>query len=324
MNKTPNQPLRFRPLLRNYIWGGQRLSTQMQKSPGSKEPLAESWEIVDLGEHQSRLIGSPWAGMTLHELVTEHGESLLGVDSPQQSFPLLFKYLDCRLNLSIQVHPNDQRAARLDPPGRGKTEAWVVLEAEAKSRIYAGLKQGVGREEFIASLQQGNIDSTLHWFEPEAGDCILVPAGCVHALGAGLLVAEIQQSSDTTYRLFDWNRLGSDGQPRPLHLEAGLEAIDFEAGPVMPQIPIATDSPQREILVNCPSFVLDRFTLQRPETIGGDGHCRILSVLAGEVEVGGEQPLKLARGETCLVPAAAGAQTVVPASKSIVLSARQP
>lgn len=322
MNIPPRQPLRFTPVLRSFVWGGQRLSTLLGKPLPAGGTIAESWEIVDHGDHQSRVIGSPWEGMTLHQLVTRHGESLLGVDFPQKTFPLLFKYLDCRQNLSVQVHPDDQRAARLDPPGRGKTEAWVILEAEPKSRIYAGLKQGFEPDDFQAALQRGEIESALHWFEPREGDCVLIPAGTVHALGAGLLVAEIQQSSDITYRLFDWGRTGDDGQPRTLHLEAGLEAVDFDAGPCGPQTPVPGDSPDRETLISCAGFVLERINLERPAAIGGDDHCRILSVLAGEVEVGGEQPLTLARGETCLLPAAAGEQALVPVGKSIVLSAR--
>ena len=324
MKEAPRQPLRFQPLLKDYLWGGRRLSTLLGKSLPAEGTIAESWEVVDHAEDQSQVVGGRWAGMTLHQLIIEHGESLLGVDYPQQSFPLLFKYLDCHQDLSVQVHPNDQQAALQDPPGRGKTEAWVVLEAEPKSRVYAGLRSGVGREEFLAALHQDDIESTLHWFEPRVGDCILVPAGTVHALGAGLLVAEIQQSSDTTFRLFDWNRACGDGPPRELQLEAGLEAIDFQAGPIRPQVPRPGDSSQLERLVACPSFVLDRLTLESPATIGGDQHCRILSVLAGEVEVGGEQPLTLGRGETCLLPAAAGEQSIIPGTTSVVLSARQP
>jgi len=323
MNIPLCQPVRFRPLFRSFVWGGHRLTTLLGKQHLAEQTIAESWEIVDHGDNQSRVIGGPLEGMTLHELVTLHGQSLLGIDFPQATFPLLFKYLDCQQNLSVQVHPDDQQAARLDPPCRGKTEAWVVLEAEPESRVYAGLKQGVRRDELQAALQQGNMESILHWFEPNVGDCILIPAGTVHAIGAGLLVAEIQQASDITYRLFDWDRMGDDGRPRELHLEAGLEAVDFQAGPCQTQTPIPGASPQEETLVHCPGFVLDRITLESPAMIGGDDHCRILSVLAGEVTVG-KEAMTLARGETCLLPAAAGEQPLVPVGKSIVLSARQP
>jgi mannose-6-phosphate isomerase len=323
MNIPLCQPVRFRPLSRSFVWGGRRLTTLLGKQHLAEQTIAESWEIVDHGDSQSRVIGGPMEGMTLHELVTLHGQSLLGIDFPQATFPLLFKYLDCQQNLSVQVHPDDQQAARLDPPCRGKTEAWVVLEAEPESRVYAGLKQGVRRDELQTALQQGNMESILHWFEPNVGDCILIPAGTVHAIGAGLLIAEIQQTSDITYRLFDWDRMGDDGRPRELHLEAGLEVVDFQAEPCQPQTPIPGASPQEETLVHCPGFVLDRITLESPTVIGGDDHCRILSVLAGEVTVG-KEVMTLTRGETCLLPAAAGEQPLVPVGKSIVLSARQP
>ena len=324
MNSPLCQPIRFRPLYQDYFWGGDQLQKLLGKSPEAGQKIAESWEIVDLPDYQSQVTDGPWEGMTLNQLVTSHGSSLLGVDSPQESFPLIFKFLDCQHNLSIQVHPDDRLAARLDPPGRGKTEAWVVLEAKPQSRIYAGLKPGVEPGAFETALELGNVESVMHWIEPQVGDCLLVPAGTVHALGAGLVVAEIQQASDTTYRLFDWNRIGSNGKPRELHLEAGLEAVDFQSGPRLPQDSTVGDTAPLENLVSCPSFVLDRITTDSPVTIGGDDHCRILSVLAGEVEVGGAQPLVLGKGETCLLPAAAGRQRLTPGMPSIVLSARQP
>ncbi len=166
-------------------------------------------------------------GMALGTLVRELGADLLGRHHPQDHFPLLFKFLDVRENLSVQVHPNDEQAARLDPPDRGKSEAWFVLSAEPGSRVYAGLRDGVDRTALEPAVAHGQAESCLHSFEPAPGDCVLVPAGTVHALGAGLLVAEIQQSSDTTFRLFDWNRVGPDGLPRPLHVEQAVAVGGF-------------------------------------------------------------------------------------------------
>src|SRR5262249_13542792 len=156
---------------------------------------------------------------TLHELITLRGEWLLGRHHPQLQFPLLFKFLDAQQTLSVQVHPNDLSAARLTPPDLGKTEAWVVIAAEPHAKIFAGLNPDVDRQHLERELASGTCDTCLHQFEPSVGDCVFLRAGTVHALGAGLLISEIQQSSNTTYRLFDWNRVDRDGQPRQLHIQ---------------------------------------------------------------------------------------------------------
>ena len=218
---SPLYPLRFEPIFRRYLWGGRRLGTVLGKPIGEGSDYAESWEVVDHGADQSRVAFGPLAGTTLGELVREHGHELLGRHHPQPQFPLLIKLLDAQQKLSVQVHPNDEQAARLDTPDYGKTEAWVVLAAEPGSRIYAGLKRGFDRPALERELNRGTCELCLHHFEPRVGDCVFLPAGTVHALGGGLLIAEVQQSSDTTYRLFDWNRVGPDGRPRALHIEAG-------------------------------------------------------------------------------------------------------
>ena len=211
---------------------------------------------------QSRVAAGPLAGTTLGELRAHCGQELFGRHHPQSRFPLLFKFLDCAKTLSVQVHPDDAQAARLSPPDLGKTEAWVVLAAEPNSVIYAGLKRGFDRHALEREVQRGTCELCLHRLEPKPGDCLFLPAGAVHASGAGLVIAEIQQASDATYRLFDWNRLGSDGKPRPLHMNQALEAIDYELGPVHVQTVQTTDSPQVNRLVECNKFVLDRWDLE--------------------------------------------------------------
>ncbi len=228
-------PLRFTPVFRRYVWGGRRLGKILGKPIGPGNDYAESWEVVDHGEDQSRVAAGSLAGMTLNELTHIHGKELLGRHNPQPRFPLLFKFLDCEKTLSVQVHPNDQQAARLDPPDAGKTEAWVVLSAEPGSVIYAGLKRGFDRAALEREVARGTCELCLHRFEPEPGDCIFLPAGGIHALGAGLMIAEIQQASDVTFRLYDWNRMGTDGQPRPLHIQQALDVIDYQRGPIDPQ-----------------------------------------------------------------------------------------
>lgn len=296
--------LRFTPLLRRYLWGGRRLGTVLGKPIGDGEDYAESWELVDHGPDQSVVCDGPLAGTTLHELVTTRGEALLGRHFPLRGFPLLLKFLDANRNLSVQVHPDDQAAARLIPPDSGKTEAWVVLDALPGSVIYAGLKRGFDRAALEREIHRGTTELCLHRFEPQPGDCVFIPAGTIHALGAGLLIAEIQQASDTTFRLFDWNRVGADGQPRELHVAQSLAAVDFRAGPVYPQTPQPADWPGAERLVACDKFVLDRWTISTPQTLGGDDRFHILAVLSGGARVVGDlAPIQLVKGQSCLVPA---------------------
>lgn len=304
---TCDSPLHFKPLFRQYLWGGRRLADMLGKELGPGNDYAESWEIVDHGQDQSVVKSGSAAGLTLHELVTDHSKELMGRHAQCQQFPLLFKFLDCNRTLSVQVHPNDEQAARLDPPDLGKTEAWVVLAADPGSKIYAGLKEGVTRRELAAALKSGACDRCLHEFEPRVGECIFIRAGTVHALGAGLVIAEIQQASDTTFRLFDWNRVNAQGNPRQLHIEQSLEVTDFTRGPVAPQQPQPTTQPGRERLVECEKFILDRCSFSSAETIGGDDRFHLLVPLAGEVSLSGDTSGKsLVLGQTRLVPAAAG------------------
>jgi mannose-6-phosphate isomerase len=319
-------PLRFEPLFRRYLWGGRRLGTALGKPIGEGADYAESWEIVDRGQDQSHVAFGPLAGVTLGDLVRNHGEALLGKHHPQPRFPLLIKLLDAQQRLSVQVHPNDQQAARLDPPDLGKTEAWVVLSAEPGSRIYAGLKRRFDRPALERELSRGTCELCLHQFEPRVGDCVFLPAGTVHALGAGLMIAEVQQSSDTTYRLFDWNRVGPDGKPRALHIAQALDVIDFHQGPVDPVRPVPLGGAQAHRLVNCDKFVLDRLDLSSSRSAGEGDCCHILLVLEGEIRVAGDpsgRPLKT--GETILLPASAEPVMLSPqGSRAVLLAAYLP
>jgi mannose-6-phosphate isomerase len=243
-------------------------------------------------------------------LVGTCGDALFGVHPPQQQFPLLFKFLDANQVLSVQVHPSDAAAAQLDPPDLGKTEAWVVIHAEPGSILYAGLHAGVDRPAFERAIAAGTTASCLHGVEVHQGDCIFIPAGTVHAIGAGLVVAEIQQSSDVTYRLHDWNRTGPDGKPRPLHLEAGLEAVS-RFGPVDPTPLASTSSPEVRRLATCDYFVFDEVTPGADWSVGGDDTCHLLAIVGGRVALDEAWGLpELGPGRTVLLPAEIGPQTV--------------
>ena len=304
-------PLPLRPLYRRYIWGGRRFATALGRELPPGDDYAESWELVDRGADQSVVAAGPLAGATLGGLVRERGVELLGRHAPRPAFPLLFKFLDACRDLSVQVHPDDARAARLSPPDFGKTEAWYVVDALPGSRIYAGLAPGVDAAGFAAALRAGRCGDVLHAFEARPGDCIFIPAGTVHAIGAGLLVAEIQQSSDVTYRLHDWGRTGPDGKPRPLHVEAGLEATT-RLGPVEPVRPAITTDPAVRRLVSSDFFLFDEVGPPARWQVGGDDGCHFLAVLSGSVRFAAHPDLPpLGRGGCALVPAAAGRQEIV-------------
>ncbi len=317
---NPWYPLRFQPLLRRYLWGGHRLQTLLGKNIG-EEACAESWEIVDRGADQSVVINGPLTGWTLHQLITRHGPEMLGRHHPRDRFPLLLKYLDCQQDLSVQVHPNDQQAAKLDPPDLGKTEAWVVLHADPDSRIYAGLKSGVDRQHLEECIGAGRVTECLHSFPPKVGDCVFIPAGTVHALGAGLVVAEIQQASDTTFRLYDWNRVGPDGRPRTLHVPQALQVIDYEIGPVSPQPAPAPDGPAIQRLVACDKFLLDRRVFDTTHRLG-EGDClHLLAVVGGRFSVA---DTTLKPGDVMLLPAAADGIRCQPMDRAVVLDITLP
>ncbi|MEM9354072.1 MAG: type I phosphomannose isomerase catalytic subunit [Planctomycetota bacterium] len=307
-----NYALRFSPILKKAIWGGRRLGTMLGKPIGEGEDYAESWEVVDHGADQSVVANGPLAGKTLAELVAQHPTELFGRHPGAERFPLLLKFLDCNRTLSVQVHPNDQQGALLDPPDLGKTEAWVVLAADENALIYAGLKDGVDAATLEEAVARGECDRCLHSYKPEVGDCVFIPAGTVHALGGGLVIAEIQQASDTTFRLFDWNRVGADGQPRQLHVQESLDTIDFSRGPVEKQAPKAVVD-GRGRLVECDKFVLDRIRSDRPIEVGGDERFHIIVLVDGAVsfsDASGEQAF--ASGESLLLPATADRLSLAP------------
>jgi mannose-6-phosphate isomerase len=240
---------------------------------------------------------------------------------PQPRFPLLLKYLDAQSRLSVQVHPDDEFARRMASGDPGKSEAWVVVDAKPGSVLWAGLAQSVDRATLREAVEQGNIDRYLHRCEARLGDCFFLPAGTVHALGEGLLVAEIQSPSDTTFRLYDWGRVDAEGRPRPLHIEQALAALRLPQGPVTPQQPNPIGPDGRHRLVECEKFVLDRWILSSPCALGGDDRCHTLTVLEGQAHVEGDASAEpLGRGRSMVLPAVVGTVRIAPlASDAVVL-----
>ena len=316
-------PLRLQPLFKQRPWGGRQLADQWHKPNQSTTGWAESWEIVDLGEDQSRVHGGPFDGRSLHEVVCEHPNELLGRHAACQQFPLLFKFLDTAETMSVQVHPNDAQAVTLAPGQHGKSEAWLILAAAPNSRLSLGLNSGVDRAALERHLAAGTVEQCLHSIPARVGDVISVPPGTVHAIGAGIGLAEIQQSSDVTFRLFDWNRRDAQGCSRPLHIEQALQCIDFSQGPVSPLAPrpLAANGGLSEELIQTEYFAWRRHTLtgvrfRLPE----EDRCRILSLLEGHAQIvtttGRES---LAPGESLLIPAAQGPVEIEPAAGAVLL-----
>jgi mannose-6-phosphate isomerase len=307
--QTLQAPLRFEPWLRPMPWGGDRLAS-LGKAVPTGGRYGESWEISDHPLHRSIVAGGPWAGQSLRQLMEEQRRALLGpAAGAHETFPWLVKLLDAQDWLSVQVHPDAQAVRRFRPGEGPKTEAWLVLDALPASRIYAGLGPGVDERKVRVALAQGTVAECLHSFTPQPGDCVFLPAGTVHAVGGGILLAEIQQTSDATFRLFDWDRRDSQGQPRALHIEEALASIHWDQGPVRPvHIPgmTAERATNRQLpLVRCGEFHLDYLEAVAPQFCGGDGHLRALIVVRGGgrllAPTGAEM---LAPGQAWVLPAA--------------------
>jgi mannose-6-phosphate isomerase len=286
------------------VWGGRRLATVLNKPLPTGEPHGESWEVSDHPVHRSALADGP----SLRDLMAGRAEELLGPAADQYAvFPWLIKFLDANDWLSVQVHPDERAVAELLPGEGSKTEAWFVLDAAPGSRVYAGLLPGVDRDRLRASLEAGTVAECLHRFTPRPGDCVFLPAGTVHAVGGGVLMAEVQQTSDATFRLFDWNRRDAQGRLRPLHVREALASIDWGQGPVQPvRVPGYREHAgrQRTPLVRCRYFALEYVQDGEPFACGGEGRLQALVVLRGRGRLrtpGGEDELRV--GQTWLLPA---------------------
>lgn len=221
------EPITFKPIYMTRVWGGRELQNRLGRIlPVSDLPFGESWEIVDRMDHQSVVNHGPLCGATLHDLWSQQRDAIFG-DCPQsERFPLLIKILDTHQDLSIQVHPPESVASELH--GEAKNEMWYIIDSQPGAKLHVGLREGTDREKFARAIEKGSIADCIHTIQAMPGNSIYIPSGRIHAIGGGFLIHEIQQNSDTTYRVHDWNRLGLDGKPRELHIDASLRCIDFE------------------------------------------------------------------------------------------------
>jgi mannose-6-phosphate isomerase len=294
-------------------WGGRQLADWVPGPFPEQSPIGEVWLLSDHALHASRVAEGPLRGATLRELMSGRGGEVLTSASPR--FPLLLKLLDARENLSIQVHPDDAAAAKLAASEGGKTEAWLVLDADAGSAIHLGLKPGIDRATVLRELSRGTLPLCLQRHDPKPGDCYFVPAGAVHALGGGVVVLEVQQTSDATFRLHDWGRVDAEGKPRALHIEAGLACLKESPAGVGLQSPVRIDR-TTERLATCEYFHLHRVTLTEPIEVAG---LCILVGLEGEAAVEHEvHSTVMKRGRTILIPANVSSVRIVPDRRCVL------
>jgi mannose-6-phosphate isomerase len=260
------------------VWGGRTLESAYGRNLPDDAPYGESWEISDRENEQSVVIDGPHAGKSLHELWINEREAVFGNGLPDSDrFPLLIKILDARDELSIQVHPPANLAASLN--GDPKTEMWYIADADPGAKLYVGLKKGVTRESFEAALADGSVADVVHAIGPAKGESIFIPSGRLHAIGAGFLIHEIQQNSDTTYRVFDWNRVGLDGNPRELHVEQSMKSIDFD------DFEPGMDKARGTVVAECEFFKVEKMTLAPADQVSNETADRfaIFSVAEGSL-----------------------------------------
>jgi mannose-6-phosphate isomerase len=305
MSEPALYPLRFEPIYQYRLWGGRRLASLLTAPLPGDGPIGEAWLLSDRDDHPSRVADGSLQGRTIAQLLEQFPQDVMGKLAGRfRRFPLLLKFLDVREMLSVQVHPTD--------PAIAKTEAWVVLEVGTKSRIYAGFKPAgleppTTEADLRRALANGTVADRLACFHPKPGDAVFVPAGTVHSLGGSVVVFEVQQNSDVTFRLYDWNHVDpKTGQPRPLQVDQALACINFgkAAGGLVAPIVEAIWPVRRERLFQCDYFWLSRLRAESPFAVGAAGAPRVLVCIegAGQVEHGGTA-YAVGKGDVVLLPA---------------------
>ncbi len=292
-----SQPIFFEPIYQERVWGARNLSSALGRELPEGKVIGEAWEVVDRPEAQSIARGGDFDGKSIRELIEADPAGIMGAGyDPQRPFPILIKWLDCADRLSLQVHPPASVADELQ--GEPKTENWYIADCQPDASLIVGLRDGATRQEFETRLENETLEECIHRFTVKAGDSILVESGRLHAIDAGNLILEIQQNSDTTYRVYDWGRVGLDGKPRQLHVEQSLKSIqwdDFEPSAM-------SSAGEKVVLADCSEFRLTKYALSAgaPALSLSAGEPRLLSVVEGSVSVGGAE---VVRGDNVILPA---------------------
>ena len=316
-------PIVFQPIFKERIWGGRELERLYSKQLPPGKTIGESWEISDRPGDAGVIANGPLAGKNLRWLMENHAVEILGATKPaaEGRFPLLCKILDAREKLSLQVHPPASKAAELKR--EPKTEMWFIADAAPDASLYVGLKCGVTRAEFEKKIADGSVADCFYRIPVRAGDAMFLPSGRVHAIGSGLVIFEIQQNSDTTYRVFDWNRVGLDGKPRELHIAQSLASIDFnDFEPKLAETKFTADGKiQKRLLVSDPLFNVETWKLNS----GASGllkpkKLQIIAATAGEIEIkSGSMMVKLSAGQFSLIPASLERTEILAKSDTVLL-----
>lgn len=320
MSRLKLYPLKFDPIYQYRIWGGRRLADLLTKPLPPDDLIGEAWILSDRDDHPSKVTDGPLKGQTISQLFEHSSAELMGEMAGHfKRFPLLLKFLDCRKVLSVQVHPTDDQKKYIPACESGKTEAWVMLQTGKDAIIYAGLKPGTTEEKLRDSLEKHAIADDLASFKPTVGDSVLINAGTVHTLG-DVVVFEVQENSDVTYRLYDWDRVDEKtGKPRDLQVEQAIACIDFAKTAIQPVMQVA-ERVLGEKLIEDPHFTVWRYTGASSFMIGKKDTPRVLVCIegAGEVEYS-QSKYALAKGDVMLLPAIVGACLLTPGGRIILL-----
>jgi mannose-6-phosphate isomerase len=315
-------PLSFEPIFQYRLWGGRKLGDWMNKTLPDG-PIGEAWILSDRKDHASKVTNGALRGATLTDLMATSKVAIFGASADRfDRFPLLLKFLDVREMLSVQVHPHDDQTDLIPEGDTGKTEAWVVLEADPKCRVYAGLKSHTSADDLRALTTQTAYDH-LASFQPKAGQGVLINAGTVHSLGDGVMVFEVQENSDVTFRLYDWDHVDpTTHEKRDLQVDKALACVDFGQGEIEPVTPaVETTAPvRREQYFDNKHFALWRTQGAANFNVGAAGEPRVLVCVDGEGHVEhGDEHFALARGGVMLLPASVGVCAFRPASTATIL-----
>lgn len=318
-------PLKFRPILKSMVWGGEKIAPFKSIST-DQHNIGESWELSGVKGNESVVANGEYAGKTISEMIREFKGSLIGKSNWEKTgeeFPLLIKFIDAKQDLSIQVHPDDELAARRHNGSKGKTEMWYVVDTDPGAHLMAGLKKAITPDEYVERVNNNTITDVLEDFSLQPGDVFFLPAGRIHSIGSGSFIAEIQQTSDITYRIYDFGRLGLDGKPRELHTELAKDAIDYKVYPDY-KTHYTKSKDKENVLVDCKYFTTSLYELDKEYTLD----LKALDSFLIMICIGGEGTVTdsegntetLRKGETILIPASTESVKVVPEGNIQILT----
>lgn len=313
-------PVLFEPIYKERVWGGRTLETALARKLPNGKIIGESWDLVDRPGDHSPIRRSSGRPSTIRELIESDPEAVMGAGwDPQRSFPILVKWLDCQQRLSLQVHPPSPIAPKLG--GEPKTENWFVADTKPGAGLIVGLKRETTRKAFEEALAEGRLEECVHRFPVEPGQSILVESGRIHAIDAGNLILEIQQNSDTTYRVYDWGRTGLDGKPRQLHIDESLQSIDFDD--FEPTALPSFDEPGETVLADCAEFRIRRFNQDEGAILplAQEGEPCLLHVVSGKL-IDEKSGVRFQRGDTALVPATSESRIRVTETSTVLVTDR--